>query len=203
MDDESRSVWFASRDSAAILDWYIATSERAAEAIWNLCILIAAVLVTIVAAQVFTRYALGFVPLWGGELARYLGIWLSLLLMGALVRLDRHLQIEVVFHRFSIRTRRIIRSFQLGLIIILGWLMFEWGLVYALRSGTGQQSPSLGFEMFWAYLILPIGGVLLMYFASAKLLQINYRPQTLDEDYAARFRVEDDDSPPPAEGTVE
>lgn len=201
MGDDEESTATPRLSIGSLLEWHIATSSRAAEAVWNLCIVLAAVLVTIVSAQVFTRYVLGFVPLWGGELARYLGIWLALLLMGALVRLDRHLQVEIVYRRYSLRTRRIIRSIQLGLIIILGWLMFEWGLMYALNSGTGQQSPSMGFQMIWVYLILPISGLLLIYFASAKIAQINKDPETIDRDYEARFRVDgsSDDSSPPAD----
>ena len=192
MADEAPSIVLLGQPLDPVIEWHLSTSERAAEAIWNLCILVGAVLVVIVSAQVFTRYLLGFVPLWGGELARYLGIWLALMLMGALVRVDRHLQVEIVFRRFSRRARRYIRSIQLGLIVVLGWLLVEWGLVYALRSGTGQMSPSLGIEMFWVYLVLPFSGLLLMYFASAKLIEINYDPETLDQDYQARFRFDED-----------
>lgn len=174
----------------SFLERWIEVSATLAELIWYVCIALAVVLVTIVSMQVFTRYVLGFVPLWGGELSRYIGIAMALLLMGPLVRQDRHLQVEMAFQRLSRRVRRIIRSIQLLLISYVGYLLFDWGLVYALEAGFGQESPSMDFQMFWVYLLLPIGGALLTFFSISKLIEINYYPETLDEDYEARFQVE-------------
>jgi TRAP-type C4-dicarboxylate transport system permease small subunit len=47
----------------------------------------------------------------------------------------------------------------------------------------------MGFDMFWAYLVFPISGVLIILYALRKLIEINYYPDTLDRDYSRRFQA--------------
>jgi TRAP-type C4-dicarboxylate transport system permease small subunit len=166
-----------------------------ATALWNLCIGIGVVLVVVIALQVFTRYALGWVPLWGGELSRYLAIWIALLLTPVFVWQDRHLQVEIIFQKLSRRGQRLVRSGQLLVILAVGFMIADWGIVYAVENGFGQTSPSMDFQMFWVYLGLPISGTLIILFTVAKLIEIHRHPETLEEDYRSRFKLEEEPDP--------
>lgn len=184
------------------VDGYLSLADRVAGLLWNLCIAIGVVLVVVIAAQVFTRYVLGWVPLWGGELSRYLAIWIALLLTPVFVWQDRHLQVEIIFQKLSKRGQRLVRTVQLLVITLVGVLIADWGLVYAVENGFGQTSPSMEFQMFWVYLGLPVSGLLIILFTGAKLIEIHRHPETLEEDYRSRFRLEEESDPPVAgEGT--
>lgn len=183
---------FGSKRVNELVDRYLSLAELVASFLWNLCIGLGVVLVAIIAMQVFTRYVLGWVPLWGGELSRYLAIWIALLLTPVFVWQDRHLQVEIVFQKLSRRTQRLVRSGQLLVILAVGFMIADWGLVYAVESGFGQQSPSMDFQLFWVYLGLPISGILIILFTAAKLIEIHRHPETLEEDYRSRFRLEEE-----------
>jgi TRAP-type C4-dicarboxylate transport system permease small subunit len=65
-------------------------------------------------------------------------------------------------------------------------------LVYAIEQGSGFESPSMDFQMFWVYLVFPISGVLITIFAVGKILEINYYPDTLERDYRMRFKIDEE-----------
>lgn len=169
--------------------------------LWAISMSLAVILVTIIAGQVVTRYIFEWIPPWGGELGRALGIWASLLLLPALVWSDKHLQVEFMFERLPLRMRRRIRSVQLAMLSIFGAAYTYYGWDYATTAGFRSVSTSLdklfvnfplvgsGFEldMFWVYVILPASGVLFVVAAVSKLIQINYNPDQLQEDYSERY----------------
>jgi TRAP-type C4-dicarboxylate transport system permease small subunit len=168
---------------------YFNATDRLASLIWNICIVAGAVLVTVITAQVITRYVFGFVPAWGGEFSRYLMIWIALLLTGVLIKNDDHLQVEFVFQYLPLTVRRIIRSIELLIVLWIGLFFVLQGGYYAVTSGFYSTAPAMGFDMFWAYLVFPISGVLIILYALRKLIEINYYPDTLDRDYSRRFQA--------------
>ena len=169
--------------------------------LWAIAMSLAVVLVVIIAGQVVTRYLFNFIPNWGGELGRMLGIWASLLLLPALVWSDKHLQVEFMFERLPLRMRRRIRSIQLAMLSLFGAAYAYYGWDYAITAGFRSVSTSLHrflvhfpffdssfrLDMFWIYVILPISGVLFVVAAVSKLIQINYNPDQLQEDYSERY----------------
>ncbi|XVH33402.1 TRAP transporter small permease (plasmid) [Haloferacaceae archaeon DSL9] len=168
---------------------YFKATEKLASVIWNVCIVAGAILVIVITGQVITRYIFGFVPAWGGELSRYLMIWIALLLAGVLIRDDNHLQVEFVFQYLPLTIRRIVRSVELLVIMWIGLFFLSQGSYYALTSGFYSTAPAMRFEMFWAYLIFPISGLMIILYSVRKLIEINYYPNTLDQDYSRRFQA--------------
>jgi TRAP-type transport system small permease protein len=176
-----------------IIQLYFLATDKFASAIWNVCIAAGAILVVVITAQVITRYVFGFVPAWGGELTRYLMIWITLLLAGILIKDDQHLQVEFVFQRLPLTVRRVIRSIELLIIIWIGLFFLFQGWYYAATSGFRSTAPAMGFDMFWAYIIFPISGIMIIAFSLRKLIEINYYPDTLDRDYSSRFQAYEDE----------
>lgn len=176
--------------------------------LWAIAMALMIILVLTIAGQVVTRYVFNWVPPWGGELGRTLAIWMSLLLLPPLVWTDRNLQVEFVIEKLSVRMRRRIRTLQLLLITAFGAAYTYYGWAYATTAGFRSVSTSLhrifepifgsGFDldMFYIYLILPLSGVLFVIMCISKLVQINYNPTQLEEDYNERYgavEIEEED----------
>ncbi|WP_247730307.1 TRAP transporter small permease [Halovivax limisalsi] len=149
-------------------------------AMWYSAIAMMYLLLAIVFMRVVTRYLFDFTYAWSQELSQFLAIWLSLLVVGKLLMEDSHLGVDLLFEKLSTEWQYRIRSVQLGLIFVLAVFVTEYGLVYALNSGLGQTSPTLGIEMFYPYLIMPIFGLLLALHSLSKFLEITVDREAID-----------------------
>lgn len=187
MADNKKQSWYKSTHVENLLEKYMSLSDTLTEVLWKICMAIGVLLVAIVGGQVFTRYLLGWVPTWGTEITRYMGVWIALLLTPTFIWTDSHLQVEMLFRKFPTRVQRIVRTVQLIIIATVGWFIANWGIVYTIERGIGQTSPTMGFQMIWIYLGLPISGTLILFFSIAKLMEINRYPDTLEKDYLSRF----------------
>lgn len=184
-----------------VFERWFAVMDTIERVLWTVAMALATFLVIIIAGQVVSRYVFTYVPPWGGEMGRALGIWASLLLLPALIWSDKHLQVEFMFERLPLRMRRRIRSLQLAMISLFGAAYAYYGWNYAITAGFRSASTSLHhffkyfpgidssfrLDIFWVYVILPISGVLFVVAAVSKLLQINYNPDQLQEDYSERY----------------
>lgn len=175
------------------IEIYLRIADRLATVIWAVAIAMATVLTIIIVSQVISRYVLGYITTWGNELARYLMIWFAMLLSGVLVYENSHLQVELAFQKLSSRARRLLRSAQLLLIAGFGSLIADYGFRWTMTSGFYSTTPALEsvtpfkFYMAYMYAVVPISGLLIMFFSIGKLLEINYFPNTIEQDYQARF----------------
>jgi TRAP-type C4-dicarboxylate transport system permease small subunit len=182
-----------------VFERWFSAMDRLEQALWTISIALMIILVFIIAGQVVTRYVFNWVPPWGGELGRTLAIWMSLLLLPALTWSDRNLQVEFVFEKLSLRMRRRIRTLQLLIITGFGAAFTYYGWAYATTAGFRSVSTSLHrliepifghgveLDMFYIYVILPLSGVLFVIMCISKLIQINYNPDQLEEDYRERY----------------
>lgn len=176
-----------------VVDAYLGLLDKLATVIWGVALLLCGALVLVVSIQVFARYVLQSTPAWGGELSRYLAIWFTLLMAGVLVRTDEHLQVELVFQRLPYKVQIAVRSVQLLMIAAVGFIVFNWGWIYALDSGFRSTAPAMGFPMFYMYMVFPISGLLILLFSVGKLAEILTYPETLKEDYESRFEIAEED----------
>lgn len=180
------------------IELYLRAADRLASVIWAVAIAMATILTLIIVSQVISRYVLGYITTWGNELARYLMIWFAMLLLGVFVYEDNHLQVELAFQKLPVRIKRILRSAQLLLIAGFGSLLADYGLMWTTSSGFYSTTPALEavtpfeFHMAYMYVVVPISGLLIMFFSIGKLLEINYYPETIEQDYQARFDAKDD-----------
>lgn len=193
------------------IELYLRVADRLASAIWAIAIAMATLLTIIIVSQVVSRYVLGYITTWGNELARYLMIWFAVLLLGVLIYEDSHLQVELAFQKLPARIKRILRSAQLLLIAGFGSMLADYGLIWTTTSGFYSTTPALEsvtpfeFHMAYMYAVIPIGGLLVMFFSIGKLLEINYYPETIEQDYQARFDADDEtnESDTPGDSMIE
>jgi TRAP-type C4-dicarboxylate transport system permease small subunit len=132
-----------------------------------LLVLLMAVIVLDVTWQVFTRFILRDPSDYTEELAGFLLIWIGLLGASYAYYAKAHLGIDVLTSGLSGAKRRIseilvagiVFLFALFLLVIGGWRLVD--LTFTLR----QISPVMGIPMGYVYLVLPLTGVLFMYYS--------------------------------------
>lgn len=115
---------------------------------------------------VFTRYVIGSQASWTEELARFLLIWIGIL--GAAYASGRrmHLAIDLLSPKLSgasqlylaAMIRYLIAAFAL-LVLVVGGLR----LIY-ISQKLGQMSPALHIPIWVVYAVIPLSGLLILYY---------------------------------------
>lgn len=148
-----------------------------------LAFLMALMLVSVV-WQVFTRYILGAASDFTDELARYLLIWIGTLGAAYISGKKMHLAIDLLPKSLSGKA-----NYRLNVIISLFVMVFALSvmiiggsrLVY-ITFVLGQTSATLQIPLAYVYSILPISGLLIIYY---KILDI----LNLEEDKTPGSRI--------------
>lgn len=126
-------------------------------------VLTMALIVSILFIQSVSRFLLGSSFSWGAELAQYLHIWQIWIGASLALRLQAHIGVDVFVKLFPYLVQKIFR-----VIVILCWFGFAAflaivGTQYVLEiMRSGQTSPSLQIPMWIPYLVIPIGGALMV-----------------------------------------
>lgn len=126
-----------------------------------------AIMVIDVTWQVFTRFILKDPSGFTEELAGFLLIWIGLLGASYAYRTKAHLGIDILTTKLTgikkliseILVSVIVFLFALFLLVIGGWRLVD--ITFTLK----QISPSMGIPMGYIYLVLPLTGILFMYYA--------------------------------------
>lgn len=140
---------------------------------WLLAFLMA-VMVLNVLWQVFTRYVVGIPSSFTDELARYLLIWVGIL--GAAYAAGRriHVAIDILPSRLSPGAQAKLLVFVNVVIIIFSLAVLVIGgsrLVYVTFL-LKQNSPALQIPLGGVYTIIPVSGLLVMYYKISDLLNV-------------------------------
>jgi TRAP-type C4-dicarboxylate transport system permease small subunit len=135
-------------------------------------VLIMSVMVINVLWQVFTRYVTGDPSAFTDELARYLMIWIGVLGAAYVSGKNMHVAIDIIPSRLNAKKRKKLKIVVTVLIILFVFFAFIVGgsrLVY-ISYILGQQSPALQIPLAVVYLILPVSGMLIMYYKISDLI---------------------------------
>ncbi|WP_291965123.1 TRAP transporter small permease [Maribacter sp.] len=138
-------------------------------------VLIMSIMVINVLWQVFTRYVTGNPSSFTDELARFLMIWIGVLGAAYVSGKNLHVAIDILPLRQSKQTQKKLKTIVTFLIILFVFFAFVIGgsrLVY-ISYVLGQQSPALQLPLAIVYLIIPISGLLIMYYKISDLKQMN------------------------------
>ncbi|VXB88275.1 TRAP transporter small permease [Maribacter litoralis] len=138
-------------------------------------VLIMSVMVINVLWQVFTRYVTGNPSSFTDELARYLMIWIGVLGAAYVSGRNLHVAIDILPLRQNLKTQKKLKIIVTVLIILFVLFAFVIGgtrLVY-ISYVLGQHSPSLQLPLAFVYVIIPISGLLIMYYKISDLKNMN------------------------------
>jgi TRAP-type C4-dicarboxylate transport system permease small subunit len=118
----------------------------------------------IIAWQVFARYVLNASPTWGEQAALLLMIWYVMLAAAAGVREGFHIRITVFADKLPAKPRRIVHLLTHTVVGLFGLAMVWWG-IELVHEVWQHVIPTLGLSRGFAYLPIPIAGVLIVVFA--------------------------------------
>ena len=135
-------------------------------------IIIMSVMVANVLWQVFTRYVLGTPSSFTDELARYLMIWVGVLGAAYVSGKNMHVAIDVLSSKLNSANKKILSRIVNVIIIafvlsamVIGGIRLVY-LTYILE----QHSPALQIPLALVYLVLPLSGLLIIFYKTSDLL---------------------------------
>jgi TRAP-type C4-dicarboxylate transport system permease small subunit len=116
---------------------------------------------------VFTRYVLANQASWSEELARFLLIWIGLLGAAYATGQRMHLSIDLL-------KNKPVRLIAAGIILFAFSVMVVGGTrLVLLTAQLGQTAPALGIPMSLVYAVVPISGLLIVYYRIPDLFPRN------------------------------
>ncbi|MBT8299415.1 MAG: TRAP transporter small permease [Maribacter sp.] len=138
----------------------------------NFLVIIMAIMTINVLWQVASRYILGSPSSFTDELARYLMIWIGILGAAYVSGRNMHVAIDVL-------PRRLRQNTQKKLMLIVRILIILFCLVAMVIGGSrlvyityvlDQNSPALQVPLAVVYVVIPISGILIIYYKISDIL---------------------------------
>lgn len=147
---------------------------------WTLIVLMA-VNVLNVLWQVFTRFVLKNPSSFTEELARYLLIWVGLLGASYVAGRKMHLAIDVLINRLTGRARRLAEYLiEVSIFIFALFVMAFGGLRLVIITLTlNQISAVLRIKLGYVYLVLPLSGLLIMFYSILFIAEIYWKQRDI------------------------
>ncbi|MFI0430304.1 TRAP transporter small permease [Mariniflexile sp. HMF6888] len=148
--------------------------EKIDKILSKILVVIMAVMVINVLWQVFTRFVVGVPSSFTDELARYLMIWIGILGAAYVSGRNMHVAIDVLPTRASkANQKKIMRVVYIVIILfsITALVIGGFRLVY-ISYLLGQSSPALQIPLAFVYMVIPISGILIIYYKISDLLKI-------------------------------
>tara|TARA_R110000868_G_scaffold107780_2_gene294785 strand:+ start:55007 stop:55402 length:396 start_codon:yes stop_codon:yes gene_type:complete len=122
--------------------------------------------------QVFSRYFLGEPSSFTDELARYLMIWVGILGAAYVSGRNSHVAIDVLPSRLNDTKQKKLKTIVRILIILFSITALVIGgsrLVY-ITYVLKQFSPALQMPLALVYMVIPISGILIIYYKISDIL---------------------------------
>jgi TRAP-type C4-dicarboxylate transport system permease small subunit len=144
---------------------------KAADSLENILTAITAVtmilLAIFVSYQVFARYVLRNSPFWVEEISGLMMMWLGILGAAGATWTESHMDLQMVVSKLPDTVRIWVRTFVDLLITLFAFFIFFYSLtlVKNLMNGTLLFLP---IPIGYTYLILPISGVIIIFFSIIK-----------------------------------
>ena len=142
------------------------TRQKIDKVIEFLLVSIMSILVIDVLWQVFSRYVLASPSSFTDELAGFLLIWTGMLGAAYVAGKNEHLAIDLLLQKMKGAKRRrlqIIINAIVGIFALFVMVVGGCWLVYT-RFYLGATSAALALPLGYVYLIVPISGLLIMYY---------------------------------------
>ena len=119
------------------------------------------VLTVIVPIEVFLRYLFGKSLYITEDLTRYLMVWVVFLASSLALREGSHASIEILVNRSKGRARGWFNLVSQGLLLTFLIFLIVQGII-ALTYQMEQIIPTLEIPIFWFYLAIPVGSMLMI-----------------------------------------
>ena len=135
-----------------------------------LCFLLMLLMVAVIFAQVVARYILSNSLSWSEELGRYLFVWMTFIGSAIAVRNKLHVSLDM----FVCHLPRALQKFCL-LISYVSMIIFTSVVIYGgykfFIKGSNQISAAMQLPMHYVYIVLPVGGGLILFYLLKNLYE--------------------------------
>lgn len=132
---------------------------------WAVVILLSVMLLSVLWG-VLTRYIFADQSSWTDELARFMLIWVSILGAAYVSGKNAHIAIDLLPDTLSEKKKlklEVVTSVIISLFVFVVFLVGGFRYIY-ISFKLGQTSAALEVPMGYVYLILPISGIIIIYF---------------------------------------
>lgn len=125
------------------------------------------ILVVDVFWQVFARYSFGKPNAFTEELARYLLIWLAILGTAYVRSYNGQMAIDYLYNKLSQKKQRYLSLFiEFSIILFALMIMVVGGInLMYITLKLGQISPALNIPIGYVYSVVPISGILIIFYS--------------------------------------
>lgn len=134
--------------------------------------LVLLVIVVIVSAQVFSRKVLNSSIRWSEEVALVLMAWTAFISMAIGVEKELHIAITVIANLFPKKMQLVLDKINTVAIVFFGYILVHFGIKLT-RVGMRNTLPATQWPSGIKYMIMPIAGVFILYFALMKLFGLD------------------------------
>lgn len=138
-----------------------------ARAVRAILIALMATMTIVVGSQVVLRYVFDSPLPWGEEVTRYMFVYLIFLGAASGIHYGIHVSIDVLVRRLPGRSGQYVDVAARAVVALFLVFLFWYGLQLSLRT-MGQDSPALGIPIGLAYLAIPLGALLGLFFLFGK-----------------------------------
>lgn len=122
--------------------------------------------------QVITRFVFESPLTWTDELCRFGMVWITFIGAGYAVKNHAHVAVDIIKGLLPERISKILDKLNSCFILIFAVVLLYYGLVLAL-SNMDQTSSGLGLSMGLIYASIPIGGLIMIFYSIADILDLN------------------------------
>ena len=145
----------------------VAITQKITKVLEIFLIILMSAIVIDVTWQVVTRFILQDPSSFTEELAGFLLIWIGLLGASYAIYTKAHLGIDILARKIDVNARKkldvviysIVILFSFFILVVGGWRLVN--ITFTLN----QISPSMGLPMGYVYIVLPLTGVLIIYYS--------------------------------------
>jgi len=140
------------------------------------CAFLMFLMVLIITSQVVSRYILSSPLTWSEELGRYTFVWMSFLGMAAAIKLGSHVALDILVKKLTGISQKVLMVINNCFIFIFGVCLTYSGLKL-FELGMRQKSPTLRIPMQYIYIVIPISGIVLLYFVFSGTIKMFQRKE--------------------------
>jgi len=126
-----------------------------------IAMILVALLFLINAAGILTEQATGNSLVWVEEVSNLLFTWVVFLGAGAIARRGGHIGVDILHEYMSPNVMAALRVLFAALTLIVVWVMVYFGYKMAVFVGRSQTSLYLDINLYYYYLSVPVGGLIL------------------------------------------
>ena len=138
--------------------------------------------------QVFTRFILDHQSSFTEELAGFLLIWIGLLGASYALHTKAHLGIDVLTYKFTSTKKQVTEILISTIVLLFAFFVLVIGGIRLVNITftLNQISPAMELKMGYVYLVLPLTGLLFIYYSLDNIVTaIKMKPTVAEEHHVS------------------